>query len=472
MGCSSSKAVSRSRPPPGVVDNLAEDIYVEIVGYSTSRDDLLCLRAVSSKFRGAVATVAVAHPASFRESRLVCPCHRTPASGLSPRAVAARAAVFGRGCRVLEFHAPTTAHFREFKKFASFGRLVALRVQMHRRDHAEFLSLCRLAPALLRLGLETRLGEDEEEESLGWTVKFVHGLYSQLSAACPRLEDVDLPPHPHEVYSPAESWAPLFPRLTKLDCGTNASNHALRVDRVVKALEALPDVAHLDFDGVSLGAGDLPRIVDAAGDRLATIDFEDACVPVGDLVDCCARCPRLRRLTLPCTTGCPDLGRRLGDVAAAAPKLAGCIFPEDSYIDDEDLEPFFAGLALTHCEIRLSDYATNAALYCLLNGPSRETLRIFSVEHAPGVTIRGVLAVVMDCPRLSHLRWVASRDSEDLVDDLETIRDVLAPKRFHLPRWPGRRKSKTDVADAEVAIAVFFDVVLRARGGGARIEFY
>ena len=77
-------------------------------------------------------------------------------------------------------------------------------------------------------------------------------------------------------------------------------------------------------------------------------------------------------------------------------------------------------------------------------------------EHAPGVTIRGVLAVVMDCPRLSHLRWAASRDSEDLVDDLETIRDVLAPKRFHLPRWPGRRKSKTDVADAEVAIAVGF----------------
>ncbi|EGB08422.1 hypothetical protein AURANDRAFT_64119 [Aureococcus anophagefferens] len=274
----------------------------------------------------------------------------------------------------------------------------------------------------------------------------------------------DLPP----------SWAPLFPRLTKLDCGTNASNHALRVDRVVKALEALPDVAHVDFDGVSLGAGDLPRIVDAAGDRLVTIDFEDACVPVGDLVDCCARCPHLRRLTLPCTTGCPDLERRLGDVAAAAPKLAGCILPEavpeDSCIGDEDLEPFFAGLALTHCEIRLSDYATNAALYCLLNGPSRETLRIFSVEHAPGVTIRGVLAVVMDCPRLSHLRWVASRDSEDLVDDLETIRDVLAPKRFHLPRWPGRRKSKTDVADAEVAIAVFFDVVLKARGGGALIE--
>ena len=132
----------------------------------------------------------------------------------------------------------------------------------------------------------------------------------------------------------------------------------------------------------------------------------------------------------------------------------------------------FPAQALTHCEIRLSDYATNAALYCLLNGPSRETLRIFSVEHAPGVTIRGVLAVVMDCPRLSHLRWVASRDSEDLVDDLETIRDVLAPKRFHLPRWPGRRKSKMDVADAEVAIAVFFDVVLKARGGGARIEFY
>ena len=132
-----------------------------------------------------------------------------------------------------------------------------------------------------------------------------------------------------------------------MDCGTNASNHTLRVDRVVKALEALPDVAHLDFDGVSLGAGDLPRIVDAAGDRLATIDFEDACVPVGDLVDCCARCPHLRRLTLPCTTGCPDLERRLGDVAAAAPKLAGCIFPEDSVIGDEDLEPFFAGLALT-----------------------------------------------------------------------------------------------------------------------------
>ena len=356
------------------------------------------------------------------------------AGSKTPRHVEAMGRVFGAGCNSLSGWKGSPERIAALETFVrcTVGGLKELELGCVPVPIDMLLRMCHASPKLVRL-------EAPYNEPTPYSV------ISDIAVACPELADVKFSNLGRDLgeYSPAETWAGLFPRLRCLSvCGRSGSYQPTRLDAirqtalVTNAVELDVNECHITSDVIDAIAG----------------------TPFGDRIKALGICDHHDESI----EGSIDASLEPDAMLAAArgfPNLEKLYIPDDSNYDGEFGPQFYAdfGRAATRLRsLRIASSGTDACIAAacaharleylqlenlqltsglvnaILAGQAAATLEELYIDNCAEESLRAgdMLRLVTGCPRLKDLRWLIqvgtneTPDRDAVIADLGTCRAI------------------------------------------------
>ena len=351
----------------------------------------------------------------------------------TPRHVEAMGRVFGAGCNYLSVYKGSPERIAALETFVrcTDGGLRTLELGCCPVSIEVLLRMCRASPKLVRL-------EAPYNEPTPYSV------ISDIAVACPELADVEFSKLGRDLgnYSPAETWAGLFPRLRCLSLFGRGEMGGYRPTRLdaIRQTALVTGAVELDVNNCHI-----------------TSDLIDAIAgtPFGDRIKALGICDHHEESIV----GSVDANLEPNAMLAAArgfPNLEKLYIPDDSNQDGEFGPQFYAdfGRAATRlrslriafsgtdeciaaaCAHARLEYLqleflelTSGLVNAILAGQAAATLEELSIYCCAEESLRAgdMLRLVTGCPRLKDLRWCIQDDPESrdaVIADSGTCRAI------------------------------------------------
>ena len=352
------------------------------------------------------------------------------------RHIEAMGRVFGAGFNYLSVYKGPPERIAALETFVgcTVGGLRTLELGSVPVSIEVLVRMCHASPKLVRL-------EAPHNEPTPYSV------ISDIAVACPDLADVEFSTLGRDLgeYSPAETWAGLFPRLRRLSLfgrGEMGGYRPTRLDAirqtalVTNAVELDVNECHITSDVIDAIAGT------PFGDRIKALgicDHHDESIGgwieaqlEPDAMLAAARgFPNLEKLFIPQGSNYDgEFGPQFfADFGRAATRLRSLRIASRG--TDECIAAACAHARLEYLQLE-NLQLTSGMVNAILAGQAAATLEDLYIDNCAEESLRAVdmLRLVTGCPRLKDLRWVIhvgtseTPDRDAVIADLGTCRSI------------------------------------------------
>ena len=295
--------------------------------------------------------------------------------------------------------------------------------------------MCHASPKLVRL-------EAPHNEPTPYSV------ISDIAVACPDLADVEFSVQGRDLdYSPAETWAGLFPRLRCLSVRGRSQNGYYKPTRLdaIRQTALVTNAVELDVNNCHITSDLIDAIAGTPfGDRIKALgicDYHDEsvedCIDASwidaslepDAMLAAARLfPNLEKLYIPDESNYDgEFGPQFyADFGRAATRLRSLRIAYSG--TDECIAAACAHARLEYLQLEKLQL-TSGLVNAILAGQAAATLEELYIDTCAEESLRAVdmLRLVTGCPRLKDLRWLIQMDPEShdaVIGDLGTCQAI------------------------------------------------
>ena len=352
----------------------------------------------------------------------------------TPRHVEAMGRVFGAGCTYLYAWQGSPERIAALEVFVrcTEGGLRTLELGSVPVSTDVLLRMCHASPKLVRL-------EAPHNEPTPYSV------ISDIAVACPDLASVEFSNSGRDLgdYSPAETWAGLFPRLRCLSvCGRGTEYQPTRLD-AIRQTALVTNAVELDVNDCRITSDLIDAIAGTPfGDRIKALGICDhhdesvegwieAVLEPDALLAAARGFPNLEKLYIP--DGSNDEGefgpQFYADFGRAATRLRSLRIAHSG--TNECIAAACAHARLEYLQLE-NLQLTSGMVNAILAGQAAATLEDLYIDNCAEESLRAVdmLRLVTGCPRLKDLRWVIhvgtseTPDRDAVIADLGTCRSI------------------------------------------------
>ena len=394
------------------------------VGVGTKLGDMLSLRCVSKASLEAVGRAAHNHP-SCVEVRFEDRHYKA----IPLRALQTYGRVFGSGCREFDYWGPDKGphnhvivpHLRDFIASHTRGRLLKLFFMRSSISEEVLLEICRACPLL------KDLEADREVPNLEPIKTHMLEFVSELSHACPLLENVSIPKY--SDFSKAETYNMHFPQTFTLELNDSSiwGYEPSRLDQIEASAQCV-GVKHLSLGGcrVSPALAEL-LLRSPLQSRVVRLELAGGTQILPEtILQCVVGFQALKELAFPSDfSGSPEFYTR---IALARPSLNDIGMGGSSHDDDSCVAALCNNLALECLDLDAMDGLSPAIVDVILQSKTATTLVFVALNDVGVFTSSSILRLVRGCPKLCNVawdywkdpRWSAIRDGDN-ADELNKL---------------------------------------------------
>ena len=349
------------------------------------------------------------------------------------RHIEAMGRVFGAGCNYLYGWKGSPERIAALEMFVrcTEGGLRTLELGCAPVSIEVLLRMCHASPKLVRL-------------EAPYNLPTPYSVISDIAVACPDLADVEFSKLGRDLgfYSPAETWAGLFPRLRRLSLFGRGEMGGYRPTRLdaIRQTALVTNAVELDVNNCHITSDVIDAIAGTPfGDRIKALgicDHHDESIGgwieaqlEPDAMLAAARgFPNLEKLYIPDDSNDEgEFGPQFyADFGRAATRLRSLRIAHSG--TNECIAAACAHARLEYLQLEFLQ-VTSGLVNAILAGQTAATLEELYIASCAEDSLRAVdmLRLVTGCPRLKDLRWIFNDDRENhdaVIADLGTCRAI------------------------------------------------